>query len=467
MPRRTKIVCTLGPSVDTKEQIAALIQAGMNVARLNCSHGDWETRKTWISWIRELSPSLAPVGILADLQGPKLRLGKVPDNSRILEEGESIELGPEGESDFELTHPELFAAMANGDRLLVGDGQVALRMENVGREQALATVESGGLVRSRQGVTLVGKHIDAPSLTEKDREDALIACDCSVDFIALSYIREQQNLLDLRELISPINKDIRICAKIESELALHNFDAILEAADLIMVARGDLGLQLPIEEVPIAQKEIIRRSNRRGRPVITATQMLESMCSSPRPTRAEAADVANAILDGTDAVMLSSETATGEYPLEAARTMARIALRAEMQLQHDVLRSRAAGPPQVEATEAVAHAAVDLAAELHAAAILTTTTSGHTPKMVSKFRPSCPILCTAWNEATSRQMSVVWGVEAMHTPLPKDGVVFAQTEVELFRSLGRLDKGDTAIITAGMPPGIPGSTNLIYVESVN
>ena len=468
MNRRTKIVCTLGPAVDSRDQIKWLIEAGMNVARLNCSHGDWDKKRQWIEWIKELSPQIGPVGILADLQGPKFRIGEVLGGQLQVSLGQNLKLGPGPSCQLPVEDKAILSKIEPGDRVLLGDGDIELDIQAAEGEDFVGAAVCEGVVKSRQGITVAGKSFDVPALTKKDVEDARLACEAGVDFLALSYVHKAGDLSELRELMGDEYRHIKLCAKIESREAFRAIDEIMAASDLIMVARGDLGLQMEIEEVPLAQKRIIAKCNQRGKPVITATQMLESMCESPRPTRAEAADVANAILDGTDAVMLSGETAAGAYPIESVRMMARIAARAETQLDHMARLAERPGhlADPSGSTEAVAHAAVDLATHLKAHAILTTTTSGHTPRMVSKFRPKAPILCVAWNDMAWRQMSVVWGVEAARQAIPVDPVKFAGDEISAFLDLGRLKVGDTVVVTAGVPPGTPGSTNLIYVDTV-
>lgn len=468
MKRRTKIVCTLGPAVDSKEQIAALIDAGMNVARLNCSHGDWETKRKWVGWIRELSPDVAPISILVDLQGPKFRIGEISGGSINLVTGENVTVGDDNAATIPVHQPEMVAAIEPNSRVLLGDGIVELKL---GQKQGTlfhARVVSGGVVKSRQGFTLMNRVFDTPAMTDKDREDVIEACRLDVEYIALSYVKHAGDLRELRSLISEHCPDIRTCAKIETRQALKNLGEIMDACDLIMVARGDLGLQMDIEEVPIAQKRIIAKCNEAGKPVITATQMLESMLTSPRPTRAEAGDIANAILDGTDAVMLSGETASGQYPIEAAKTMARVATEAESIFDHaghmERLHSRLG--KQGEPTEAIALAVAQMAASTHPKAILTTTTSGQTSRLVSKYRPDTPILCATWDHKTFRQMGVVWGVEAIHIGLPSMTDEIIANAFEGFIRHKRLKLGDRVIVTAGVPAGHPGHTNLIINEVV-
>jgi len=466
MKRRTKIVCTLGPAVDSKEGIKKLIDAGMNVARLNCSHGDWETRRRWVQWIRELSTDIAPIAILADLQGPKFRIGELPGGMITVTAGHVITVGPR-EASIPITQKEILQELKPGGKLLLGDGNVELKLGKSTGENFKATAMSGGVVRSRQGVTLVGRVFATDPITPKDRADIKEAAACGVDFIALSYVHTADDIKKLRRMVDKYDSSILLCAKIETRAAVNNIDEIAQAVDVVMVARGDMGLQMPIEDVPMAQKRIIEHSTRIGKPVITATQMLESMISNPRPTRAETTDVANAILDGTDAVMLSGETASGQYPDECVRTMVRIAERTEphfdrTRIEHD-FHERALN--SISHTEAVAHAVVDLSKVIRSCAIVTTTTSGQTARLVSKFRPRSPHLCATWSKRVQCQMAVVWGVEAALIPEPKSTDQAIDKAVNIFEKCKRLSKGDLAILTAGVPVGT-GKTNLILTKVV-
>jgi len=490
MPRRTKIVCTLGPAVDGKEKIRELVKAGMNVARLNCSHGDWETKRRWIEWIRGCSTDLAPVAVLADLQGPKFRLGALAGGVLDLKAGQSVTLGPTvgprdsdrasqglSEADLEvrgssvdlpITQEEILKAIGVGGRLLLGDGNVELRVTEQAGFRFAARVVSGGPVKSNQGVTLMGRVFDVSPITEKDCEDIDEALKSGVDYIALSYVKCAQDIRDLRRLVDAQNPGVRLCAKIETREAFLDLERILECVDLVMVARGDLGLQMDIEDVPIVQKKIIHKCTEYGKPVITATQMLESMIVNPRPTRAEATDIANAVLDGTDALMLSGETASGDFPVECVKTMARIAEKAEKLFDRSRIENvfREQSRDGISHTEAVAHAVAELAGMTKPAAIVTNTTSGQTARLVSKFRPRIPILCATYDARTQAQMAVVWGVEAVHVGCPvttEDGV---RQAVQAFVERGRLKAGDHVIVTAGIPAGQPGNTNLILMHQV-
>jgi pyruvate kinase len=461
--RRTKIVCTLGPAVDSKAKIKALISAGMNVARINCSHGDWQTRERWIAWIRELQPKVAPVGILIDLQGPKFRIGEIAGGSRVLKTNAAITVANSGKCDLTIPDQQVWDSLKKGDRILLGDGGVEIKIVAKKGKALSAKAVSGGTVRSRQGLTVVGRSFRVPALTQKDKGDLKKALELDADFIALSYVRRAEDLKELRLLINKKDKAIKTVAKIETRDALENIEEIVKESDVVMVARGDLGLQMDLEGVPVAQKRIIAVCNDRATPVITATQMLESMVASPRPTRAEASDVANAILDGTDAVMLSAETATGAYPVEAVRTMARIAQSAERLIQTCATDSQAHSDTE---TDSVAHAAVGIAAALSVKAILTSSTSGLTPRLVSRYRPAVPVLCVSWNARTHRQLSLVWGVESVAEAIPKTTDDAVDRTVKAFRRLNRIRPKDKVVVTAGVPAGVPGNTNMILVLDV-
>ena len=466
MRRRTKIVCTLGPSVDSREKIKALIDAGMNVARINCSHGEWEVRAEWVRWIRELSPEAAPIGILADLQGPKFRIGLVKDGAIDANSGDSVIVGPDPGADIPIEQPEIVAALGPGCRILLGDGQVELKLGTPDGKNFQSKVVSGGQIKNRQGVTVIGKVFDSPCLTPKDLEDVQQAVALGVDFVALSYVHHAQDVRELRRIMDRLGSHATICAKIETREAVKQLDEILKVTDIVMVARGDMGLQMDIEDVPLVQKKIIERCSHAGKPVITATQMLESMIQSPRPTRAEATDVANAILDGTDALMLSGETASGQYPIECVKTMARIAEKTEPVFDREKIDRRFRDASEVSHTEAVAFGVAELAKILKPAAIVTTTTSGQTARLVSRFRPKCPILCATWSESTWRQMAVVWGVEAIRIEKPVNTDENVAHALDGFVRRDRLKVGDEVIITAGVPAGVAGNTNLILTQMV-
>jgi pyruvate kinase len=468
MKRRTKIVCTLGPAVDSKVKIQALIDAGMNVARLNCSHGDWEQKNRWVQWVRECSPDFSPVAILADLQGPKFRIGDLAGGELELTPGQVVTLG-ENDVQIPIGQPEILKAMKSGARLLMGDGEIELKVLSGDGARFSARTVNGGVLKSHKGITLVNKVFDTPCLTKKDLVDIPQAVKLGVDFLALSYVQGAADVRELRRIVDRLDPTIGICAKIETRDAIKDLENILKTVDLVMVARGDMGLQIDIEEVPLMQKRIIDQCNWAGRPVITATQMLESMIENPRPTRAEATDVANAVLDGTDALMLSGETAAGKFPIEAVKTMARIAERTEPYFDNAGLERRFQEKVRKEGidhTDAIAHAVAQLAWRIKPAAIVTTTTSGQTPKLVSKFRPKTAILCATWKERVQRRMAVVWGVETVMVEHPNSTDEAIQAAIDALMRKKRLACGNQVIVTAGVPAGQPGNTNMILLQEV-
>lgn len=470
MKRRTKIVCTLGPAVDSRSKIQALIDAGMNVARLNCSHGDWEAKLRWIEWIRELSPKVGPVAILADLQGPKFRIGMMPEGGMHLTNGQLVTVGQADDADIPVQQAEIIHAMGPGGRLLMGDGEIELKLgAHCGPGTFEARVVTGGTLTSRKGVTLVGRIFEVPALTDKDEEDVKEAVAAKVDFIALSYVKTAQDIRRLRHIVDDLGAPhIGLCAKIEMRQGIKELDQILKVVDLVMVARGDMGLQMEIEDVPLMQKYIINECTYAGKPVITATQMLESMVHASRPTRAEATDVANAVLDGTDALMLSGETATGEYPIECVRTMVRIAEAAEAHYdRHRIERAfDERSKVGLRHTDAIAHAVSDLARLIKPKVIVCTTTSGQTPRLVSKFRPKAPIICATWDDATHHKLAVVWGVESLRIPLPTNTDAIVRDAIGAALEYKRVKVGDTVIVTAGVPAGTSGNTNMIQTQVV-
>jgi pyruvate kinase len=440
-----------------------MIEAGMNIARLNCSHGDWESKRQWITWIRELSPSVAPIAILADLSGPKFRVGDIPGGSLQLAANAEVSVGPNGQ--LPINQPEVLEVLTVGTRVILGDGEVEIQIVREEGDQFVASVVDPGEVKSRKGISVVGKAFRSSALTEKDLVDLREASNAGVDFVALSYVRHAEDIRLLRWELGKIGCNAKICAKIETPEAVRDISEILEESDMIMVARGDLGLQMDIEEVPVVQKRIINHCGHVGKPVITATQMLESMMTNSRPTRAEASDVFNAILDGTDSVMLSGETAAGNYPLECVKVMSRLATQAEAMLGRTLFDQRVKLFPESH-TDAIARSVADLEAQLEPAAILTTSTSGQTPRLVSKFRGETDILCGSWENTTVMYMAAVWGVSATFTPAPASTEDISNNAINQFVQLGRLKDGDLIILTAGVPPGKAGSTNLIMTQTV-
>lgn len=468
MKRRTKIVATLGPACDGKDKVAALVDAGVNVVRINCSHGEWETRRRWADWAREACSDVGPIAILVDLQGPKFRLGDIKGGFVELAVNETVTLGPGAETMLPIRQAEILAALAPGGRVLLGDGEVEIRISASKGEDFEGKVQTAGTVKSRQGITLVGKVFDVPSLTDQDRNDVKEACAIGADFIALSYIRSAADMRDLRREVDKYDPTVKLCAKIETRDGLKNIDEILKVADIIMVARGDMGLQMELEDVPLAQKRIIERCSEAAKPVITATQMLESMMHSPRPTRAETTDVANAILDGTDAVMLSGETAAGMYPIECVKTMVRIAEKAETLYDRTRIENRfyEKVTTGVSQTEAVCHSAASLSSQLKAQAIIAATVSGATAQYVSKFRPKVPLLVATWNPRTRAQLAVVWGVEAIAINSTSVTDECIKDSIDAFFRHKRLKVDDRVVVVAGVPIGVSGLTNMVWTEVV-
>lgn len=478
---RTKIVCTLGPATADEGTLRGLMQAGMDVARINFSHGDHETHAQTIASLRQLSVEEDKlVAIMADLQGPKLRVGEIAGGQVHLKRGNEFALttGPvSGSSEaVHLPHPEIVRDLAVGQQVLLDDGQIELTVIGKTGTDLVCRVVTGGSLKSHKGVNLPGAHLRISALTDKDRQDALFAVEQGADFVALSFVRRPADVLELRHFLQLHDADRPIIAKIEKPEALEVFDTILDASDGVMVARGDLGVETPAEEVPFHQKNIIRAANRAGKPVITATQMLQSMIEHPRPTRAEASDVANAILDGTDAVMLSGETAIGAYPVEAVLIMHTIAANAEAHLPQDnwhyLLATGADVPWPVESgrtsttTEAISRATVEVALAVGARAIVTSTMSGKTARMVARHRPSVPIIAATPNPVTWRQLALVWGVQ----PVLVDD--FGHTDemihltVKAACRMGVVSWGDMLVITAGIPLGGLGKTNFLKVHKV-
>jgi len=464
--RRTKIVATLGPATGADERIAALIDAGINVVRVNASHGTAEVRGRWIVAVRRLAEARGvPVAVLVDLQGPRIRVGalKAP---RELVAGQEIVFVPEGEArkdELPTTYAELAQDARVGARILLNDGLLSVEVTRVEPPRVWARVVDGGTLTAHKGMNLPGLQVSAPALTGKDREDVADAVQWGVDYLALSFVRRAEDMAELRNLVPPA---VKLVAKIEKATALDDLERILRASDAVMVARGDLGVELPFEEVPLVQKRLIREANRHGKPVITATQMLESMIHHPRPTRAEASDVANAILDGTDAVMLSAETATGDYPVEAVRAMDRIIRVMEPQALAGRDERRLAAREDVTVEDAIALGTAAVARMLKTPLIVTLTRGGFTARKVAATRPSVPILAVTTEIATYRQLALVWGVQTVRV----DRVPSYDAMLEVVRDLllkgGLARRGDRIVMTAGVPWEVSGSTNLIKVEEV-
>lgn len=469
---RTKVVATIGPASASPETIIALARAGVDVFRLNMAHGTQEEHGKVISWAREASEFLdKPIAVLADLAGPKIRIGTLPEMVP-LHEGKKVTLVPEDRAEpgeLPTTYPELALDLSPGDRVLLDDGIIELRVEDLQPPRVICTVIRGGPLTSNKGINLPGVRVSAPALTEKDLDDLDFLVEAEADYIALSFVQRAEDIRDLRRRIpeGPL-----IVAKIEKDTALDNIDEILSESDAVMVARGDLGVELPFEEVPVAQKRIIRLANLFGRPVITATQMLESMIEAPRPTRAETSDVANAVFDGTDAVMLSGETAVGRYPLLAAEAMVRIA--GEIERSSDfsegpkydvpVYNHLPAGATPTE--HAVAAATVEAVRLLGAPAIICLTRSGFTARLVSSYRPPVPIIGVSDLEPTYRRLALVWGVVPVRcfTEVSYDSMLDCARE--FLTESGMARPGERVVVTAGYPFHVSGTTNMLRIEEL-
>ncbi|MEA5552924.1 pyruvate kinase [Anabaena cylindrica UHCC 0172] len=469
--RRTKIICTVGPATSAPERLQALVEAGMNVARLNFSHGAYEVHAQTFHHLRRISSELQrPIAIMQDLCGPKIRLGKLPPEGLMLEAGSEVTflLQDTGETidELPLPLPTLFAMVRPGEPILINDGRVKLTVTSRDADKIRAHVDIGGLVSTHKGVNLPATPLPVSSITEKDLMDLRFGIQLGVDWVAVSFVRSPQDLEPAKRMIEAAGAKIRLIAKIERAEALEQLDAIIEVADAIMIARGDLGVEVPIHTVPLIQKDITRRCNQAGKPVITATQMLESMISAPDPTRAEATDVANSILDGTDAVMLSGETAVGQYPIAAVQMMHNIAVETETALKPGSRHSWNHEAGGLSVTESVAQAVCRIAYETGAKAILCNTTSGSTARLVSKYRPLTPII-TLTSEATAyRQLALSWGVEPLLIPPVYNAEEMFTNVVNTIVDMGLAKKDDKVVITSGVPIGMSGTTSLIKVHSI-
>lgn len=462
----TKIVCTIGPASESPEIIRGLIRNGMSMARLNFSHGTRQEHKEKILIIRNASDELnQPVSILQDLAGPKIRVGHIPEPGVRLEAGQPFKLtsqSVEGTKErVSVTYPHLPDEVRKGDRILLADGVMELTVKEVTHAEITCEVIIGGVLTSHKGINLPTRTIRAPSLTDKDREDLLFGLENEVDYVALSFVRKAEDILKVKEIIQQRKRDTPVIAKIEKHEAIDNIDEIIEVSDGIMVARGDLGVEIPLEKVPNIQKMLIRKANILGKPVITATQMLRSMADSPRPTRAEATDVANAVLDGTDAVMLSEETATGAYPLKAVEFMDRIIESAENGFPHNKYLQFI---PKKEVSSSVAHASCVLAEHLDASAIVSPTQSGQTARHISRFRPRRPIIALSPNRNTVFRLTLSWGCIPRLVAGPRDTDDMIENAARSALETGYVSKGDLVVITAGHPFWVTGTTNMVRVK---
>lgn len=470
--KKTKIICTIGPASSDLEVLEKMIKSGMNIARLNFSHGSYEEHAYRIKLVRQAAAKCGkPVGILADLQGPKIRIGKLPVEPLVLNDGDRIYLTIDQEQGRTpgyvfVDYPTLIQDVTLGGKIFLADGMIELKIIKIGKTDLQCEVISGGELTSKKGVTLPGVSVRLPALMEKDRSDLEFLIKEQVDLIAISFARKAEHILEIRELINNLGGDQLLIAKIENEEGLKNSEAILQAADGIMVARGDLGVEVPPEEVPLIQKHLIEICNNAGKPVITATEMMESMIRNPRPTRAEITDVAHAIMDGTDAIMLSAETAVGKFPVAAVHIMSRVAERIEASLKYEKIlaKKRVGFYPTV--ADAISHATCQTAMDLKAAAIISSTQSGSTARMVSKYRPPAPIVAVTPSERIAQQLAISWGVFPVLAPPAQNIDEMFDLSIEGAKKAGFINTGDLIVITAGVRTGVPGSTNLLQVLTV-
>ena len=475
MDRRTKIVCTLGPATSDRETIRNLIDAGMDVARMNFSHGTHEEHRERVQQVRAAAEDAGRVvAILQDLQGPKIRVGEMKDGEVMLEQGQDFTITTTSEEvgtseRIYIDYETLPQDAEPGGRILIDDGLLELEVTDIEGGEIRTRVVEGGPLRSRKGVNLPNIQTTAPSMTEKDREDLELGLELDVDMIALSFVRERSDVEALTERIDQSGKNIGVIAKIEKPEAVRNIDDILEAVHGIMVARGDLGIEMPMEEVPSTQKDLISRSMSTARPVITATQMLESMVENPRPTRAEASDVANAVLDGSDAVMLSAETAVGSNPVRVVEVMDQIIRKAEAHW-HEHRPSLAMTPGRLEknesVTESVSYTACRLAEQVGAEAVCCLTNSGATARSIARHRPSMPIYAFTDDERVVGQLSVLWGTETFHIPFQEDTDQGIARVHSVLRNQDLVEPGDHVVLTVGMPLPAKGRTNTVHVSRV-
>jgi pyruvate kinase len=472
MNKKTKIICTLGPATATKEMITQLALSGMDIARLNFSHDTHASHLERINIIKNVRQELnIPIAILLDTKGPEIRTLLLENDKVTLVKGQEFILTTEdiigNENRVGVTYVELPNDVVPGGTILIDDGLIELIVKELGKKDILCEVKNGGILSNNKNVNVPGANISMPALTEKDMNDIKFGIENDFDIIAASFIRKPEDVQEMRKVLkNNCGSSMMIIAKIENMQGVQNIDEIIKAADGIMIARGDLGVQLPIEEIPIVQKMITAKCYRTGKPVITATQLLDSMIRNPRPTRAEATDIANAIYDGTSAIMLSGETASGKYPVESVQTMAKIAERAEQSIDYKERFIKKSFVTEMTVTNAISHATCTTAHDLGAAAIITVTTSGNTARMVSKFRPACPIIATTMSEKVQRQLNLSWGVKPLIAKKKCESLELFDHAVEVSVDNKLVHTGDLVVITGGMPLGVTGTTNALKVHTV-
>lgn len=469
--RKTKIICTIGPASESEEKLRELMLAGMNVARFNFSHGSHEEHKKKFARVIKVSGELnLPIGTLLDTKGPEIRLRDFKDGKTELVAGQRFTLTTEeilGDSErASITYKNLKNDITTGMSILIDDGLIEMIVDEITDTEIICTVVNGGMVSNHKGVNVPNAILSMPYINDSDRADIIFGCEMGFDFIAASFTRSKEDILELRKILDEHNSTMKVIAKIENMQGIQNLEEILSVSDGIMVARGDMGVEVPMEEVPVLQKKMIKMAEAQGKHVITATQMLESMIKNPRPTRAEATDIANAIYDGTTAIMLSGESAAGLYPVEAVKTMARIAERSERDIDYASRMKRRVGTITPDITNAISHATCTTATDLDAAAIVTVTMSGFTAGMISRYKPQCPIIACAVNPRVCRQLNLCWGVVPILIEKEEKAEDLFDQATHAVEKAGYVKRGDIAVLTAGVPLGISGKTNMIRVIEV-
>ena len=472
--RKTKIVCTLGPSTDSEETLTALINAGMNVGRFNFSHGEHKEQEDRLALLKKVREQMqAPIAAMLDTKGPEIRLCLFKEGKVVLEEGQEFTLTTReimgDQHQVQISYDNLPNDVSKGTHILIDDGLIDMVVESVDETDIHCTVLNGGKISDRKGVNVPNADLSMPYISPKDRKDIIFGVEHDFDFIAASFVRTAEDVQAIRSLLHEYGGDqIQIISKIENNQGIQNIDAIIRASDGIMVARGDMGVEIPLEEVPTLQKMIIKKTYQAGKIVITATQMLDSMISHPRPTRAEATDVANAIYDGTSAIMLSGETAMGAYPVEAVTVMDRIARRTEQDINYRcrIQKQQLTDDRTLDITTAISYATCTVAMDLNAAAIITVTMSGFTANMIARYKPGCQIIGCTVDKKVCRQLNLLWGVNPVL--IKKENTTDSLFEEAVFKSkqAGLIKPGDTVVITAGVPLGIAGKTDMIHVVEV-
>lgn len=469
--RKTKIICTIGPASESEEKLRELMLAGMNVARFNFSHGSHEEHKKKFDRVIKVSNELGlQVATLLDTKGPEIRLRTIEGGKTELAGGQKFILTTDeivgNNEKVTISYKNLKNDISVGTTILIDDGLIEMVVDEIEENDIICTVLNGGPISNNKGVNVPGAVLSMDYISEVDRSDIMFGCDMGFDFLAASFVRSKEDILEVRKILDEHNSHMKIIAKIENMQGIRNLDEILQVSDGIMVARGDMGVEIPMEEVPVVQKRMIKKAEAMGKHVITATQMLESMIKNPRPTRAETTDIANAIYDGTTAIMLSGESAAGLYPVEAVKTMARIAERTEQDIDYNGRLKRRENIEDIDITTAISHATCTTAMDLKASAIVTVTLSGFTAGMISRYKPSCPVIACSVSPRICRQLSLSWGVTPIWIARESTADDLFEEAIKAAEEAGYIKKGDKVVLTAGVPLGIPGRTNMIRVVEV-